>query len=81
MNRMELIQGGRQMITIRLPKQNWGKTWRAMIDVGPVRMLTNDLIFEVLPAHIELLNARGFPYEVTQPPRRRRDQRRHGTAD
>jgi hypothetical protein len=69
------------MITIRLPKAQWGKAWRAMIEVGPVRMIAHDPIYEVLPAHLELLNARCFTYEVVQLRPRRQEKRRHRTAD
>jgi hypothetical protein len=69
------------MITIRLPKAEWGKAWRAMIEVAPVRLVTDDPIYEVLPAHLELLDARGFPYEIVPRPVRRQERRRHGTAD
>ncbi len=69
------------MITIRLPKAHWGKAWRAMIEIGPVRMIAKDPIFEVLPAHIELLTARGVSYEVVSSQPRRAEKRRHGTAD
>jgi hypothetical protein len=69
------------MLTIRLPKPNWGKTWRAMIEIGPVRMIAKDPIFEVLPAHIELLTSRGLPYELVTLRLRRPEKRRHGTAD
>ena len=55
------------MIAIRIPKQQWGKAWRAMIELAPVRLVADDPIYEVLPAHLELLNARGFTYEVIQP--------------
>jgi hypothetical protein len=69
------------MITIRLPKAEWGKAWRAMIEVAPVRLVADDPVYEVLPAHLELLNARGFAYEIVQRPTRRQEKRRHGTAD
>src|SRR5438105_2232530 len=69
------------VITIRLPKQQWGKAWRAMIEVAPVRLVANDPIYEVLPAHLELLDARGFPYEVVTPRVGPQEKRRHGTAD
>jgi hypothetical protein len=69
------------MLTIRLPKSKWGKAWRAMIEIGPVRMIAKDPIFEVLPAHIELLNTRGFTYEMVSFRPRRPEKRRHGTAD
>jgi hypothetical protein len=52
------------MLTIRLPKAEWAKAWRAMIEVAPVRLIADDPIYEVQPAHLELLTARGFTYEV-----------------
>lgn len=52
------------MLTIRLPKTEWAKAWRAMIEVAPVRLISDDPIYEVLPAHLEVLTARGFSYEV-----------------
>lgn len=69
------------MITIRLPKQQWGKAWRAMIEVAPVRLIGSDPVYEVLPAHLELLKERGFSYELVQPRPAGKDERRHGTAD
>jgi len=69
------------MIAIRLPKGEWGKAWRTMIEIAPVRLVADDPIYEVLPAHLEALNSRGFTYEVvsTRPPHK--EKRRHGTAD
>jgi hypothetical protein len=69
------------MITIRLPKTDWGKAWRAMIEVGPVRLIADDPLYEVLPAHVELLTARGFTFEVVSLRQRRPEKRRHVMAD
>ena len=69
------------MITIRLAKADWGKAWRAMIEIGPVRLIRDDPVYEVLPAHLELLTARGFTFEVVPSRPRRPEKRRHGTAD
>jgi hypothetical protein len=55
------------MIAIRLQKSQWGKAWRAMVELAPVRLLSGDPIYEVLPVHLELLNARSFRYEVVKP--------------
>jgi hypothetical protein len=52
------------MLTIRIAKQHWGKAWRALIEVAPVRLIRDDPLYEVLPAHLEVLNARGFSYEI-----------------
>jgi hypothetical protein len=55
------------MIAIRLTKAEWGKAWRAMIEIAPVRLVADDPIYEVLPAHLEVLSSRGFTYEVAAP--------------
>ena len=52
------------MLTIRFPKSEWGKAWRAMIEVAPMRLVADDPAYEVLPPHLEMLTARGFKYEV-----------------
>lgn len=69
------------MLTIRLPKAEWGKAWRTMIEVAPVRLVADDPLYEVLPAHLEVLTARGFSYEVVKSRPQRPEKRRHGTAD
>ena len=69
------------MLTIRLAKADWAKAWRAMIEVGPVRLIADDPLYEVLPAHLELLTARGFGYEVVPLRPRTTEKRRHGMAD
>ena len=55
------------MITIRLRKQHWGKAWRAMIEVGPVRLIARDPMYKVLPAHLDVLKALDIPYEPVNP--------------
>ena len=55
------------MIAIRIAKSQWGKAWRAMIQVGPVRLVSAEPIYEVLPAHLELLNSLRITYDVVNP--------------
>ena len=69
------------MLTIRLPKSDWGRAWRAMIEIGPVRLIADDPLYEVLPAHVELLTSRGFTYDFVPWRPQRREKRRHGTAN
>jgi hypothetical protein len=69
------------MVTIRLAKSDWAKAWRAMIEVAPVRLIQDDPLYEVLPAHLEVLTARGFTYEVVPARPRPKERPRHGTAD
>jgi hypothetical protein len=54
------------MIAVRIPKKQRGKAWRAMIEIGPISLIAKDPIYEVLPAHIEMLKARGFSYEIVK---------------
>lgn len=54
------------MLTIRLSKADWPKAWRAMIEIAPVRLVADDPIYEVLPAHLAHLTERGFQYEVVE---------------
>lgn len=69
------------MLTIQLSKADRAKAWRAMIELAPVRLIATDPIYEVLPAHLELLAARGINSEVVPPKFRRLEKRRHGTAN
>jgi hypothetical protein len=55
------------MLAVRIPKRQWGKAWRAMIEIAPVRLVAPDPVYEVLPAHVALLTAHGVRYEVVRP--------------
>ena len=69
------------MIKIRLPKSERGKAWRAMIEIGPIRLIAADPIYEVLPAHVELLIARGIHFEIIPKRNSPQPRRRHGKAN
>jgi hypothetical protein len=69
------------MIAIRLAKGEWGNAWRAMIEIAPVRLVSDEPVYEVVPAHLELLTSRGFTYQVVTPQAGRKEKRRHGTAN
>jgi hypothetical protein len=68
------------MLAVRIPKRQWGKAWRAMIEIAPVRLVGPDPVYEVLPAHVELLAAQGVAYEVVQPVRARRSRPRRAAT-
>jgi len=52
------------MIAIRLPKKQWGKAWRAMVEIAPVTLIAHDPIYVVEPVHLALLVAMGIRFEV-----------------
>jgi hypothetical protein len=67
------------MIAIRIPKKQRAEAWRAMIEIAPVRLVSRDPIYEVFPAHLELLAARGFSYQIVEPDTVRKENRRRVT--
>ena len=72
---------GEVMIAIRIPKQQWGKAWRAMIAVAPVRLVSAEPVYKVLPAHLELLNSQGVPYDIVSVRHGPKEKRRRATSD
>jgi hypothetical protein len=64
------------MLTVRIPKSQRPKAWRAMIEVGPIRLVSKEPVYEVLPAHLELLAKHGIPHELISFSRCRRKNRR-----
>ena len=66
------------MVTIRLKKRDWAKAWRAMIEIGSVRLIRDDPVYVVEPAHLELLTRRGFNYEVVSARREKRTYEKGG---
>lgn len=69
------------MIVIRLPKKRWAKAWRAMVEVGPLTMIAADPVFEVLASHLDVLESKGFAYEVLGPHKGRKQKPRHASSD
>jgi hypothetical protein len=52
-----------------------------MIEIAPVRLVAKDPIYEVSPAHLELLTARGFSYEIVVPTVHRPDDQRRAASN
>jgi hypothetical protein len=69
------------MLTIRLKKNEWAAAWRAMVEIAPVRLVRDDPVYEVEPAHLELLTKRGFRYEILPARKRGQENGRDGEAD
>ena len=68
------------MIAIRIPKAQRAKAWRAMIEVAPVRLVSKGPVYEVCPAHLELLTARGISYAVVKRPPAPPEKGRHAAS-
>jgi hypothetical protein len=68
------------VLTIRIPKAQRAKAWRAMIEVAPIRLVSKEPLYEVYPAHLELLTARGILYEVVKYPPGQQEKSRRATS-
>jgi hypothetical protein len=68
------------MLAVRIPKRQWGRAWRAMIEIAPVRLVGSDPVYEVFPAHVALLDAQGVAYEVVRPVRARKSRPRRAAT-
>jgi hypothetical protein len=75
-----LINEMNNVIAVRLPKSQRGKAWRAMIEIGPIRLVAKDPIYEVMPAHLKLLQSLGISYEVVNRTPRRKGNHRRATS-
>ena len=62
------------ILDIRMPRKTG-------LEVAPVRLVAKDPIYEVLPAHLELLKSQGFGYEIVKPTTGRKSKRRHASPD
>jgi len=57
------------MPTIRIPKEQWGNVWRALIEIGEVHRVlpVNEKVYIVSEKHIEHLKKLSLPYEEMTP--------------
>lgn len=53
------------MPTIRVPKEQWGIVWRALIEIGEVHRVlpVNEKVYIVSEKHLEHLKKLSLPYE------------------
>ena len=68
------------MIAIRIPRAQRARAWRAMIEVAPIRLVSKDPVYEVCPAHLEVLTARRIAYEVVKQAPAPSEKRRRATS-
>jgi hypothetical protein len=68
------------MIAVRIPKAQRARAWRAMIELAPVRLVSSEPVYEVCPAHLDLLTARGIPYEIVRPDPGQQEKRRRAAS-
>jgi hypothetical protein len=62
---------------IRIPKENWGQVWFALLDVGPISRLTHDYVYHVSEKHVRMLRRKKLPFELVDMPNGPMPRKRH----
>jgi hypothetical protein len=52
------------MPTIRIPQEQWGKVWRALVASGPVARVSQEPVYQVSEEQLRLLRRKKLPFEL-----------------
>jgi len=52
------------VVTIRIPKDHWGRVWRALVAAGPVSRISEEPVYLVSDRQLQLLRRKKLPFEV-----------------
>jgi hypothetical protein len=55
------------MPTIRIPQEQWGKVWRALIAAGPISRLSQEPMYLVSDRQVRLLRRKKLPFDLVPP--------------
>jgi hypothetical protein len=56
------------MPKIRIPKEHWGETWRALVTLGPISRLSEEPVYFVTERQLQVLRRKKLPFELLTPP-------------
>lgn len=66
------------MVTIRIPRDQWGPVWRALVAAGPISRVSEELIYLVTDSQLRLLRRKNLPFEVVESSNGRAAGKKHG---
>ena len=66
------------MTTIRIPPEQWGPVWRALVATGPVSRISDEPVYLVSDEQLRLLRWKKLPFEIVPSPNGHRPERRDG---
>ena len=52
------------MPVIRIPREHWGKVWRALVASGPIGRISSELIYVVGAEQLRMLRRKKLPFEL-----------------
>lgn len=56
------------MTTIRIPAEQWGPVWRALVATGPVSRISDEPVYLVSDEQLRLLRRKKLPFEIVSSP-------------
>jgi hypothetical protein len=65
------------MQTIRIPPDEWGRVWRALVASGPISRISQEPIYVVSDRQVRLLRRKKLPFELIPSPDDYKTDRRH----
>jgi len=66
------------MQAIRIPNEQWGKVWRALVASGPISCIGPERIYLISDRQVRLLRRKKLPFEIVPLPDGRKAGRNHG---
>jgi hypothetical protein len=65
------------MRAIRIPSDQWGRVWRALVASGPISRISQEPIYLVSDRQIRLLRRKKLPFDLLPSPDGQQTDRRH----
>ena len=66
------------MHKIKIPAENWGPVWRALVAAGPISRVSEEPVYIVSDDQLHLLRRKKLPFELLSPENGRAADNGHG---
>jgi hypothetical protein len=66
------------VVTIKIPRDQWGPVWRALVAAGPVSRVSEETLYLVTEDQLRLLKRKKLPFEVVDSANGRGVSEAHG---
>jgi hypothetical protein len=73
-----MVPGQHDVVTIRIPRDQWGPVWQALVAAGPVSRVSEEPIYLVTQSQVRLLQRKKLPFEIVESSNGRAADRKHG---
>jgi hypothetical protein len=65
------------MQAIRIPDDQWGKVWRALVASGPLSCIGPEPVYLVSERQVRMLRRKNLPFEIVAAPNGRKASHNH----